>query len=154
TLSDALAQSRNIPAIKVLYLAGLNDSLQLAKSLGITTLGDANQYGLTLVLGGGEVNLLEMSSAYGAFAEDGTHYPTTAIMKIEDSNGNVIEDDTQQGGTQVMPQNIAEEINDILSDPVAKAPLGENDLLTFPGRDVAVKTGTTNDFRDAWTIGY
>lgn len=154
TLRDALAQSINIPAIKVLYLAGLGDSLQQAKSMGITTLGNANQYGLTLVLGGGEVTLLEMSSAYGAFAQDGTHYPTTAIMKIEDSNGNVIEDDTQPPGTQVLPQGVAEQINDILSDPVAKAPLGENDLLVFPGRDVAVKTGTTNNFKDAWTIGY
>jgi membrane peptidoglycan carboxypeptidase len=154
TLRDALAQSRNIPAIKVLYLAGLSDSLQLAKSMGISTLGDAAQYGLTLVLGGGEVTLLDMTSAYGAFAQDGTHYPATAIMKIEDAQGNVIEDNTQQPGTQVLPAGVAQEINDILSDPNAKAPLGENDLLTFPGRDVAVKTGTTNNFRDAWTIGY
>lgn len=154
TLRDALAQSINIPAIKVLYLAGLNDSLELAKSMGISTLGDANRYGLTLVLGGGEVSLLDMTSAYGVFATNGIKYPTTGILKIEDAGGNVIEDDTQPSGTQVMPQNIAEEINDILSDPVAKAPLGENNLLTFPGHDVAVKTGTTNDFKDAWTIGY
>ena len=154
TLRDALAQSINVPAIKVLYLAGIDDSLELAKSMGISTLGNASQYGLTLVLGGGEVTLLDMTSAYGVFAQDGMRYPATAIMKIEDANGNVIEDDTQQAGTQVMPATIAEQINDILSDPVAKAPLGENDLLVFPGRDVAVKTGTTNDFKDAWTIGY
>ncbi len=154
TLRDALAQSINVPAIKVLYLAGLNDSLELAKSMGISTLGKSSQYGLTLVLGGGEVTLLDMTSAYGAFAQDGMHYPATAVLKIEDANGNVIEDNTQVGGTQVLPPQIAEEISDVLSDPVAKAPLGENDLLTFPGRDVAVKTGTTNDYKDAWTIGY
>ncbi|HEY5383209.1 MAG TPA: PBP1A family penicillin-binding protein [Candidatus Paceibacterota bacterium] len=154
TLRDAIAQSINIPSIKVLYLAGISKTLQLAKSMGITTLGDANQYGLTLVLGGGEVNLLEMSSAYGAFATDGTHYPTTAVLKIEDANGNVIEDNSQPTGTQVLSAPVAEEINDILSDPVARAPLGENALVSFPGYDVAVKTGTTNNYRDAWTIGY
>jgi 1A family penicillin-binding protein len=154
TLRDAIAQSINVPSVKVLYLAGITNTLQLAKSMGITTLGDASQYGLTLVLGGGEVNLLEMSSAYGAFATDGTHYPSTALLKIEDANGNVIEDDSQPDGTQVLQPQVAEEINDILSDPVARAPLGENALVSFPGYDVAVKTGTTNNYKDAWTIGY
>ena len=154
TLRDAIAQSINIPAVKLLYLAGISNSLQLAKSMGISTLGDPNQYGLTLVLGGGEVNLLEMTSAYGTFATDGTHYPTTAVLKIEDQNGQVIEDDSQPGGTQVLQPQVAQEINDVLSDPVARAPLGENSLVSFPGYDVAVKTGTTNNYRDAWTIGY
>lgn len=154
TLRNALAQSINIPAVKLLYLAGISSTLQLAKSMGISTLGNPNQYGLTLVLGGGEVTLLEMSSAYGTFATGGTHYPTTAVLKIEDSNGQVIEDDSQQGGTNVLSPTVAEEVNDILSDPVARAPLGENSLVSFPGYDVAVKTGTTNNYRDAWTIGY
>jgi membrane peptidoglycan carboxypeptidase len=154
TLRDALAQSINVPAIKVLYLAGINDSLALAKSMGVSTLGSAGQYGLTLVLGGGEVTLLDMTGAYGVFAQDGMKYPQTSILKITDANGNIIEDNTQTAGTQVLPTQVAQEINDVLSDPVAKAPLGENDLLTFPGRDVAAKTGTTNDYKDAWTIGY
>ncbi len=154
TLRDALAQSINVPAIKVLYLAGINDSLELAKSMGISTLTNANQYGLTLVLGGGEVTLLDMASAYGVFANDGVKYQPMSVMKIEDATGNVIEDNTQTAGTQVLPPTVAREINDILSDPVARAPLGENTLFTFPGHDVAVKTGTTNDFKDAWTIGY
>ena len=122
--------------------------------MGISTLGDPDQYGLTLVLGGGEVTLLQMTSAYGTFATNGTHYPTTAILKIEDQNGNVIEDDSQPAGTQVLEPQVAEEINDVLSDPVARAPLGENVYLEFPGHDVAVKTGTTDNYRDAWTIGY
>ncbi len=154
TLRDAIAQSINVPSVKLLYLTGIANSLQLAKSMGISTLGDPDQYGLTLVLGGGEVNLLEMSSAYGAFATDGTHYPTTAVLKIQDANGNVIEDDSQPSGTQVLQPQVAEEINDVLSDPVARAPLGENEYLEYPGYDVAVKTGTTNNYKDAWTIGY
>jgi len=154
TMRDAIAQSINIPSIKVLYLAGIDDTLQLAKSMGISTLTNADQYGLTLVLGGGEVTLLDMTSAYGVFAQDGVKYQPTAILKIEDGAGNVIEDDSQPAGTQVLPKSVAEEINDILSDPVARAPLGENSLVSFPGRDVAVKTGTTNNYKDAWTIGY
>ena len=154
TLRDAIAQSINIPSVKLLYLAGIDSTLQLAKSMGISTLGNANQYGLTLVLGGGEVNLLEMSGAYGAFATDGIHYQPTAILKIEDANGNIIEDDSQPTGTQVLQPQVAEEINDVLSDAVARAPLGENALVSFPDYDVAVKTGTTNNYKDAWTIGY
>lgn len=154
TLRNAIAQSINIPSVKLLYLTSVSSALQLAKSMGISTLGNPNQYGLTLVLGGGEVTLLEMTSAYGTFATGGTHYPTSAVIKIEDTNGNVIEDNSQPGGTQVLQPQVAEEINDVLSDPVARAPLGENSLLSFPGYDVAVKTGTTNNYRDAWTIGY
>ena len=154
SLREALAQSINIPAVKVLYLVGINDALKTAKSLGINTLGDADQYGLTLVLGGGEVTPLEMTSAYGAFANDGIHFDTTPVIKIEDTQGNIIEDNSQRPGNQVLSPEVAEKINDVLSDPVARAPLGENTLFNFPGHDVAVKTGTTNDFRDAWTVGY
>ncbi len=154
TLRNALAQSINVPAVKVLYLTGINSALKLAKSMGISTLGDANQYGLTLVLGGGEVTPLDMTSAYAVFAANGVRYQPTSILKVEDSAGNVIEDDTQPVGTQVLDSVVAQEINDILSDRVARAPLGENSLFNFGGRDVAVKTGTTNNFRDAWTIGY
>jgi membrane peptidoglycan carboxypeptidase len=95
-----------------------------------------------------------MSSAYGVFATDGTRYPPISVLQIKDHSGNIIEDNTQPTGTQVLPPTIAEKINDILSDPVARAPLGENDLVQFAGHDVAVKTGTTNNYRDAWTIGY
>ena len=154
TMRDAIAQSINVPSVKVLYVAGINDTLMLAKSLGVNLEGDQAQYGLTLVLGGGEVSLLDITSAYGVFATDGMRYPPTPILKITDNTGKVIEDNSQPTGSQVLPANIAQEINDVLSDPIARAPLGENDLLSFPGRDVAVKTGTTNNYRDAWTIGY
>lgn len=154
TLRDALAQSINIPAVKVLYLAGINNALKLAKAMGISTLGNANQYGLTLVLGGGEVTLLDLTSAYGAFATNGIRVPPVAILQVKDGTGAIIEDNTQQSGTRVLEAAVAEQINDILSDAVARAPLGINSSVVFPGRDVAVKTGTTNDYRDAWMVGY
>jgi 1A family penicillin-binding protein len=154
TLRNALAQSINVPSVKVLYLAGLTDTLRLAKAMGITTLTNSNQYGLTLVLGGGEVTLLDMTSAYGAFATNGMRYEPTAILKIEDAQGGMIEDNSSPAGSQVLPQNVAQEINDVLSDNAARESLGVNSALAFPGREVAVKTGTTNNYKDAWTIGY
>src|SRR3989344_422059 len=154
SLRNALAQSINIPAVKVLYLAGLRDSITLAKSMGITTLADPARYGLTLVLGGGEVTLLDMTSAYGVFAQNGVRYDPTAILRIEDAAGRIIEDNSSPVGTQVLEPEIAQQINDILSDTQAREPLGVNAVLSFPGHDVALKTGTTDNYRDAWTIGY
>jgi 1A family penicillin-binding protein len=154
TLRDALAQSINIPAIKLLYLTGEAPSLKTAKDMGITSLGDANQYGLTLVLGGGEVSLLDMTSAYSVFANDGIRNPETGILQIQDKDGNVIEQ-FQDQSQAVMDPNITHMISDVLSDNVARTPdYGPNSPLYFPGKDVAVKTGTTNDFRDVWVIGY
>lgn len=154
SLRNALAQSINIPAVKVLYLAGLNDTIRLAKSMGITTLQDPARYGLTLVLGGGEVTLLDMTSAYGVFAADGVRHDPISVLKIEDATGRVIEDNTNPQSVQVLSRETAQKINDVLSDVVAREPLGVNAALNFGGRDVALKTGTTNDYRDAWTIGY
>ncbi len=154
SLRDALAQSINIPAIKTLYLAGLADSLRTAKDMGISTLGGVDQYGLTLVLGGGEVTPLEMTSAYGVFANKGMRVPYRSIIKIEDKSGVLFED----GGSRpyrVLPEDVALTISDILSDNVARAPsYGSNSPLHFSQYDVAVKTGTTNDYKDAWVIGY
>ena len=154
TWRKAIAQSINIPAMKVLYLAGVGDTLRLARLMGISTLGDPKQYGLTLVLGGGEVTLLDLTQSYGTFAQNGTHYTPTPILKLEDESGNVLEDNSEPAGGQVMPASVASQINDMLSDSVARAPLGGNNLFSFPGYDVAVKTGTTDNYRDAWTIGY
>jgi len=154
TLRNALAQSINIPSVKLMYLAGVQDSINLATSMGIQSLGDPGQYGLTLVLGGGEVSLLDMTSAYGVFATEGVRNPYTAILKVEDKDGNVLEQ-LQPNPTQVLDPEITRKISDILNDNVARTPLyGPASPLYFPGREVAVKTGTTNDYRDAWTIGY
>ncbi len=153
-LRHALAQSINIPAIKVLYLVGLKNAINLAQSMGIESLNDPNRYGLTLVIGGGEVSLLDLSSAYGVFANDGLRQPATGILKIEDSKGQTLETFMNQG-QRVLPENTARLISDILSDVPARVPTyAVTSALTFPGRQVAVKTGTTNDYRDAWTIGY
>ncbi len=154
TLREALAQSINVPSVKTLYLAGIKDSIDLATSMGIGSLGDANTYGLTLVLGGGEVSLLEMTSAYGVFAAEGMRNPYTSIIKVEDKNGNILEE-IKPRPIQILDVEIARKITDILSDNVARTPLyGANSVIYFPGRDVAVKTGTTNDYKDAWIIGY
>ncbi len=155
TLRDALAQSVNIPAVKVLYLVGINDALTMAKRLGLTTLTrPIGYYGLPLVLGGGEVSLLEMVSAYGTFAYDGVHQAHTGVLKVTDPSGLVLEEYTENP-TNVLDPNIARMMSDVLSDDTARIPaFGVGSALVVSGHDVAVKTGTTNDYRDAWIIGY
>ena len=153
TLREALAQSLNIPAIKTLLdLAGLEESVQLAKDLGINTLNPP--YGPSIVLGGWETKLLEMTSAYGVFANDGLKTSPVSILKIEDLNGNIIEEN-QKTPKRVLETNTARLINDILSDNEARTPMfGPYSALYFSNYQVAAKTGTTQDYRDAWTIGY
>jgi penicillin-binding protein 1C len=154
TLRDALAQSINVPSVKLMYLVGVQDSINLAESMGVQSLGDANQYGLTLVLGGGEVSLLDMTSAYGVFATEGIRNPYYSVQEIDDATGKVLEKH-QPEPTQVLDPEITREISDILSDNVARAPdYGLDSPLYFSNQDVAVKTGTTNDYRDAWILGY
>ena len=153
-LKNALAQSINIPSIKLLYLVGIEDAIQTARELGITGLTDANQYGLTLVLGGGEVTPLDMTNAYSVFANDGIRNPSTPILKVVDSEGFTLEE-YSQNGVRVLDENVARQINDVLSDFTAKLPAyGENSPLRFYDREVASKTGTTNDTKDAWVVGY
>lgn len=153
-LRNALAQSINIPAVKVLYLSGMKDSIETAKKLGITTLDDPDRYGLTLVLGGGEVKLLEMTGAYAAFANNGARNEITGILEVRDKNNQIIEK-FKQREKQVVDKNVSKMITDILSDNAARSPaFGENSYLYFPGKDVAAKTGTTNNYKDAWVIGY
>ena len=154
TLRKALGNSENVPSVKLLYLAGIQPSIDTAVSMGITTLGNPSQYGLTLVLGGGEVNLLEMTGAYGVFANDGVKNPPTGILEVDDASGNVMEQ-YQSQATRVLDPQIAREMNDVLSDDSARQPeFAANSQMVIPGYDVADKTGTTNDSRDAWIIGY
>ncbi|MDQ3245224.1 MAG: transglycosylase domain-containing protein [bacterium] len=153
-LRNALAQSRNIPAVKLFYLSGLSDSLKTAQDMGITSLTDINRYGLTLVIGGGEVSLLDITSAYGVFANNGIRNPYTGILKVEDINGNVLEE-FEKDEKQILSKNTALTISNILSDNTARIPtFGANSQLKIDGYDVAVKTGTTNNNKDAWTVGY
>ncbi|MDB4984509.1 MAG: putative penicillin-binding protein [Patescibacteria group bacterium] len=155
SLRDALGQSRNVPAVQLLSMIGLNDALATAKKLGITTLDrDASRYGLTLVLGGGEVTLLDMTSVYGTFANDGVRNPDTGILEVDDANGNVLEKFTPNSET-VMDANATRKLASVLSDNVARTPLfGANSFFYFGGRQVAGKTGTTNNNKDAWVFGY
>lgn len=154
TLKDALAQSVNIPAVKMLYLVGIDRALEIAKRFGISTLTDKGRYGLTLVLGGGEVSLLELTSAYGVFAAEGKRFPYQSVLRVEDHLGSVIEEYTPRGD-QVIDTEITRKISDMLSDNDARTPaFGNRSYLYFPDREVAVKTGTTNDYRDAWIVGY
>ena len=154
TIKNALAQSLNIPAVKALYLAGVKDSIITAQKMGITSLNPNGDYGLSLVLGSGEVSLLQMTNAYATFANGGIYNPTTFILSVTDKNGNVLES-YNQNSNNTIPKNTADQINDILSDNIARTPLyGANSGLYFGDRPVAAKTGTTNDYRDTWTIGY
>lgn len=154
TFKEALAQSINIPAVKVLYLAGVNETINFSQDLGITTLKDRSRYGLALVLGGGEVKLVDMVSSYGVFANDGIKQQKTPILKIETSKGEIVEE-WKNNPAKIMDEQIARTISDILSDNSARTPtFGNNSPLYLGVRPAAVKTGTTQENRDAWTIGY
>jgi 1A family penicillin-binding protein len=154
TLKNALAQSINIIAVKLLYLVGIDNSIKMANDLGITTLTDPKRYGLSLVIGGGETTLLEMTSAYSVFAASGVRHPYKGILSVEDTSGKILEK-YEDKPYQVLSANTTSILSDILSDNTARTPtFGANSILNVPGHEVAVKTGTTNDNKDAWTIGY
>ena len=153
SLRDALAQSINIPAVKLLYLVGLNEALAVGKKMGISSLNDPNRYGLTLVLGGGEVSLLELSNAYGVFANDGIYRKAKFIKEVIDHRGNTLEKFGSSAGNRVLSEEASRKINSILSDERARAPLYPSGITNF-GQPVAMKTGTTEDYHDVWVIGY
>jgi penicillin-binding protein 1C len=155
SIRDALAQSVNVPAVKMLYLAGENNSLQNMTNFGITTLGNPSNYGLSLVLGGGAVHLVDLTEAYSVLATDGTKHAQTMILQVQDASGNTLES-YQDQASQVADAQSVRLINDILSDSQAREPLFQASFseTVFPGYDVALKTGTSNDYRDAWAMGY
>ncbi|MFA5186291.1 MAG: PBP1A family penicillin-binding protein [Patescibacteria group bacterium] len=155
TVRQALQGSLNIPAVKMLYLVGVGRVLDFAEQLGYTTFGDRSRFGLSLVLGGGEVKLIDHANAYAAFAADGDQHPITAILKVEDATGKTLDEFKEPETRQVMDSNIAHQVSNVLSDNNARAYIfGAHNFLTLPGRPVAAKTGTTNNFHDAWTMGY
>jgi 1A family penicillin-binding protein len=154
SIRSSLAGSLNIPAVKALYLTGLDKVTDYAKKMGYTSLDDKNRFGLSLVLGGGEVRLLEHVGAYSVFARDGNYNPVTGILEIKDSTGKIIEE-FKKKEVQVMDSQSVRLLNNVLSDNNARAyAFGENNYLNLGDRPVAAKTGTTNDYKDAWTIGY
>ena len=162
TVRSALANSYNVPAVKVLQIVGIYDDpatpraeglIAFARRLGITSL-TRDDYGLSLTLGGGEVSLLEFTGAYAVFANGGRRVAPLAITRIEDFNDKIIYEYTPPPGEQVVRPEHAFLISSILSDNAARTPMfGPNSALDLPF-PAAAKTGTTNDFRDNWTMGY
>jgi penicillin-binding protein 1A len=164
TARQALGGSLNIPAVKVLAMAGVSNSVQTAQSLGINTLGSASNYGLSLVLGTGGVKLSQMANAYESFANGGQHYEQTPILKLYDQKGRVMEDNTKpKKPKQALNAQVASLMADVLSDYNAKRPVFGNSLAVRNqcGNNnatncvhAAAKTGTTEKFNDAWTMGF
>lgn len=156
TMRTALANSINIPAVKTLYLAGIKEATDLAQRMGMTSLNDPDRYGLSLVLGGGEVRLLDEVSAYGVFSNDGLRQPPRAILQVNNPSKNLFDTSEQdRPGEQIISQQLARLVTNVLSDnPARAATFGINSPLQLGSRPVAAKTGTTQDFRDGWTMGY
>jgi membrane peptidoglycan carboxypeptidase len=152
-MRKTLAMSLNIPAIKTLSMAGIDSAIDMAHRLGITSINDRKRYGLSLAIGGAEVRPLDLTAAFSVFADDGKKYAAHPIAKIVDRDG-VVESEAVSG-KQVLSSDVARKINSILSDNEARTPIfGARSPLYIPGRTVAAKTGTTQEFRDAWTVGY
>ncbi|HZQ29809.1 MAG TPA: PBP1A family penicillin-binding protein [Patescibacteria group bacterium] len=154
SLRVALGNSINIPAVKTLQNIGVPTMINLAKNMGITTWDNPGKYGLAVTLGAAEVKMTDMAEAYGTFANLGERVDLDPILKISDSQGNTIYE-KKPIKSRVMDQGIAFIISSILSDEGARVmEFGTNTPLTIPGHDVSVKTGTSDSFRDNWTIGY
>lgn len=156
-MRNALGESLNLPAVKMLALNGITSMMDTARDLGITTFGDPSNYGLSLTLGAGEVKMLDMMVAYSAFANGGLRVDSVSILKVTDSKGKVLEEFKPTPGQRVLDAGHAFIINDILADANAKLPTfgrGGVNTLTVPGKTVAVKTGTTDDIKDNWAMGY
>lgn len=155
SMREALARSLNIPAVKTLYLVGVDEAIEMAERLGITTLVRRDQYGLSLALGGGEINLLELTGAFSVFAADGVRNETHGILKILQNGEEVFGSNNYSVNQRVLETEVARKINSVLSDNQARSAIfGPNSPLYIPGKNVAAKTGTTQDNRDGWTIGY
>ncbi|MDP3987922.1 MAG: PBP1A family penicillin-binding protein [Candidatus Levybacteria bacterium] len=162
-LRIALANSFNIPAVKTLNQIGIPTMVNYGQKMGIKTWGDPKNYGLSLTLGGGEVTMVDMATVYGVLANQGVRVELNPVLKISDSNGNVLEEKNQKSpieqllnqGTRVLDSGVTFILAGILSDNPARAmEFGTNSPLNIPGHTVSVKTGTSDNKRDNWTIGY
>ncbi len=155
SVRKALQGSLNVPAVKMLYLIGVDYGLDFAERLHYSTFGDRSNFGLAIVLGGAEVKLVDHVAAYGTFATDGLYHEPVAILKVTDSTGAVLQEWKEAEGERVMDANIARMTSNVLSDNGARGYVfGTGSYLQLGGRPVAAKTGTTNDYKDAWTVGY
>lgn len=160
-LREALASSYNLLAVKVLDTIGIEAMAGLARQMGITTFDDPDRLGLAVTLGGGEVRLLELAAAYGAFANGGYRVKPKAILRVEDADGQILWSQAPAFSSaetteeeRVLDERVAYLLSDILSDDLARIPsFGDASVLEL-SRPAAVKTGTTTDYRDNWTVGY
>ncbi|OGH20011.1 MAG: hypothetical protein A3D74_01310 [Candidatus Levybacteria bacterium RIFCSPHIGHO2_02_FULL_37_13] len=154
----ALANSFNIPAVKTLNQIGVSTMINLGKQMGITTWENSDQYGLSITLGGADVTMLDMATVYGVLANNGIRVDINPILKISDQEGNILEQKQKnplEQGKKIIDEAIAFIISNILSDNNARSlAYGSNSLLNIPGKTVSVKTGTSDNKRDNWTIGY
>ncbi len=154
SVRTALASSLNIPAVKTLQAVGIANTVELAGRLGITSLDDPSTYDLSLALGGGQISLLQLSDAYASLANGGYYVPSYAIIDIRDANGKLLYTQPHASPVQVFDPRVAWLLSNILSDDRARATgFGLNSTLNV-GFTAAVKTGTTTNFHDNWTIGY
>ena len=149
TVRRALGQSLNIPAVKALYIAGMDNTLDQAGAQGITTLEDRSRFGLSVVLGAGEVKLADHVTGYEAFANGGIHYDQTYVLKIEAPDGEVIEDNTKPKGKRVLNEEVAYLVTDMMADRNVRF-----GALNAVNVNTAIKTGTTSDVKDFWTMGF
>ncbi len=151
---EALAQSLNVPAVRVLQMVGVDRLVALASDLGMTSFGTGERFGLALTLGGGEVRLLELTAAYAAFANGGRRVEPFGVLEVRDAHGHLRYQAQPAPGPQVLDPRVAYLITDILSDERARAPaFGTGSVLSL-SRPAAAKTGTSSDWRDNWTVGY
>lgn len=154
-MMKTLGGSLNIPAVKALYLVGVKDAISMAKNLGIGGLNNPDRLGLSLVLGGGEVKLLDHVSAYATLAAGGIKHQKTAILRIEDQQGGILEEYKSDAGERVVEEKYVAMLDSVLSNNQNRAwVFGESNPLRSDNRPLAAKTGTTNEFRDGWTLGY
>lgn len=154
-----LGNSLNLPAVKILAMVGVRRVMELAYKMGLSSWEPTDEnvasVGLSLTLGGREVRLLDLASAMAVLANKGVRQEPTPILKVTDAKGKTLYEYKQTDGQEVLEEGIAFIISDILSDNGARtAVFGSNSILVLPGRTVAVKTGTTDEKRDNWAIGY
>lgn len=156
TMRVALANSLNIPAVKALYLVGVKEATDLAQTMGMESLNDPDRYGLSLVLGGGEVRLLDLVGGYSVFAAEGARHPHRAILKVGNREETILDiTEEEPESDQVLDTEVARTTTNVLSDNNARAlTFGTGSYLQLGSRPVAAKTGTTQEYRDGWTIGY
>jgi penicillin-binding protein 1C len=153
-LRGALANSYNVPAVLVLQDIGVDRLIEISRQMGIQSFQDAARYGLSLTLGGGELTPLELTAAYAILAHEGQRVPPVSILRVARANGEIIYEHQPETPIQVLDPRVAFLISDILDDDNARIPaMGRDNPLALPFA-AAVKTGTTDDFRDNWTVGY